>query len=60
LIVSGVAYGDVHGGKSAEKVKADMDKKAVSSLSTAAALPWQTLQDTHTEVSCPSQLQSIT
>jgi hypothetical protein len=45
-----VAYADVHGGKNVEKVKAELEKKAVSSLTTAAALPWQTLQDTHTEV----------
>ncbi len=45
-----MAYADVHGGKNVEKVKAELEKKAVSSLTTAAALPWQTLQDTHTEV----------
>jgi hypothetical protein len=45
-----VAYADVHGGKNVEKVKAELEKKAVSSLTAAAALPWQTLQDTHTEV----------
>jgi hypothetical protein len=45
-----VAYADVHGGKNVEKVKAELEKKAVSSLTSAAALPWQTLQDTHTEV----------
>jgi hypothetical protein len=48
--VPGVAYADVHGGKNVEKVKAELEKKAVSSLTSAAALPWQTLQDTHTEV----------
>ena len=46
-----MAYADLRGGKPVEAVQAEMEKRAVSSLTTAAALPWQTLQDSHTEVS---------
>ena len=45
-----MAYADVHGGKKVERITADMEKRAVSAVAAAAALPWQTLQDTHTEV----------
>lgn len=48
-ILTGVAYADLRAGKPADQLQSELEKKAVSAVASAAALPWQTLQDSHTE-----------